>query len=130
MCKKRFWLILNFIIVLSLTLSGCYGSDVESSGSDDSNYITEQTENDVTYEDEYTVADYNDLLEYVDSSCFDSVGYDDYEEILYVKFLNSGSVYAYYGVPYGEYEELVYADSIGGYYNDHIKGQYDSERLE
>lgn len=74
--------------------------------------------------------DYTEFLEWVDSTCFSSVGFDEEEDILVVEFLESGSVYIYYDVPYWQYLDLIYADSIGGYYNDYIKGQYISERIE
>ncbi len=68
------------------------------------------------------------LDEYVDSSCFSSVGYDNGN--LYVKFLNSGNIYVYYNVSKNTYNELLEADSKGGYYNDYIKGYYYCERIE
>ncbi len=120
-----------FLVFLLLISTGCAvesASETLPPATDyESDYVseTELDENEDVVE-----IDYNDLLEYVDSSCFESVGYDDYEEVLYVRFLDSGSVYAYYSVPYYEYDELVNADSIGGYYNDYIKGQYDCEQLE
>ena len=84
-------------------------------------------------ETEYTpfsyVDSYIDCLEWVDSTAFNAVGYHEDDSVLVVEFLESGSVYAYYGVPYYEYEEMIYSDSLGGYYNDYIKGYYDSERL-
>jgi hypothetical protein len=127
--KKILAILLAFLLLIS---SGCTDdstSETQSPSSSDSEYDyvdeTESAENGYVSE-----VDYNDLLEYVDSTCFESVGYDDNEEVLYVRFLDSGSVYAYYGVPYYEYDELVNADSIGGYYNDYIKGQYDCEQFE
>lgn len=74
--------------------------------------------------------DYTSLLKDVDSTCFESIGYDKSNDILVVKFLESGSVYIYYEVPVSVYKELRSADSIGGYYNNYIKGQYISERIE
>ena len=115
------------LVFLLLICSGCTDDSASETQSPSSDYVSEAESDESQYIIE---ADYSDLLEYVDSTCFESVGYDDSEEVLYVRFLDSGSVYAYYGVPYYEYDELVNADSIGGYYNDYIKGQYDCEQLE
>ena len=76
-----------------------------------------------SYDDSYEVEMY-----YVDSSAFDQVGYDYYNEELYVMF-DSGELYMYSGVPEWLYEDFIYSDSLGGYYNDYIKGQYPSEHL-
>lgn len=120
-----------FFVLLLLICTSCADDSTSESQSTSSDYESDYVSEAELDESEYVVeVDYNDLLEYVDSSCFESVGYDDNNEVLYVRFLDSGSVYGYYGVPYYEYEELIYADSIGGYYNDSIKGQYDCEQLE
>ncbi len=117
-----------FLVFLLLICTGCTDESTSETQSPSSDYMSDA---ELDESGDYAVeVDYNDLLEYVDSTCFESVGYDDNEEVLYVRFLDSGSVYAYYGVPYYEYDELVNADSIGGYYNDYIKGQYDCEQLE
>ncbi|MCL2386042.1 MAG: KTSC domain-containing protein [Defluviitaleaceae bacterium] len=68
------------------------------------------------------------ILENVNSSCLDCVGYDKDEAILGIRF-NSGYVYAYYNVPESEYDELMNADSHGRYYNFFIKGKYNCERV-
>ena len=46
-----------------------------------------------------------------------------------MQFRDSGSVYAYDDVPQSIYEELNEADSMGGYYNEYIKGTYTAHRL-
>lgn len=43
---------------------------------------------------------------------------------------NPAAVYVYYDVPEDVYNELVGADSVGGYYNACIKGQYVCERFD
>lgn len=119
------------LISLLLTLASCANEDpsptTTSYYESESEYDDDLIEED--YEDEYE-DDYTELLEYVDSTCFESVGYSEDDEVLVVRFLDSGSVYVYYDVPYYEYEELIYADSIGGYYNDNIKGCYECEQIE
>lgn len=48
----------------------------------------------------------------VSSSNVESVGYDEQEEIVHVRFLN-GSTYIYKGVPIYEFEGLLSAGSVG-----------------
>ena len=64
-----------------------------------------------------------------DSSCFSEVGYDSNWEILIVKFRDSGSVYTYLDFPADEWDEFISAGSLGGWYNKHIKGRYEYERI-
>ena len=68
-------------------------------------------------------------LEPVDSSCFSSVGYDSSLGLLWVEFWNTG-IYYYEDLSYNNYLDFISADSLGGYYNDYIKGQYPCGKLE
>ncbi|MDD2297785.1 MAG: KTSC domain-containing protein [Sphaerochaetaceae bacterium] len=128
--RKRFviWITL---ITLSL-MSSCSASDSQDNEAEnifDGDIILA----DSLEEDEYIASEtyeYSDYLEPVSSTCFESVGYCDEEEVLVVKFLESGSIYIYYEVPYYVYEDLIYANSIGGYYNENVKGQYHYKRIE
>ena len=103
-------LMVLFLLCICISLFASCGSDGGASSAED--------------------LDYYSLLKPVDSTCFSEVGYDSSNETLVVEFLDSGSIYAYYNVPKSEYKDLVGADSIGGYYNTSIKGQYKSQRLE
>ena len=64
-----------------------------------------------------------------DSSCFSEVGYDLDWKILIVKFRDSGSVYTYLDFPADEWDKFISASSLGGWYNKHIKGKYEYERI-
>jgi hypothetical protein len=57
----------------------------------------------------------------VDSSAIRAVGY--YGTTLTVEF-HTGRVYDHPNVPYDVYVSLMRADSMGGYYNRHIRGRY------
>jgi len=59
----------------------------------------------------------------VESSNISALGYDEKTGELHVKF-NSGTQYAYAGVPLDTYEELIQAESIGSFFYHHIKGKY------
>jgi len=63
----------------------------------------------------------------VKSSFFKAVGYES--EILEVEFLN-GNVYEYSEIPKELHEGLMDAPSLGKYYNQHIKGEFPSKKLE
>jgi len=65
----------------------------------------------------------------VKSSNLHSVGYDEESQILEIEFLNGG-VYEYSEIPKKLHEGLIAAPSHGKYYNQYIKGQFPSKKLE
>ena len=73
-------------------------------------------------------------LEWTDlplSTCFSRIGYAEKHNVLGVVFINSDPrIYLYYDFPKSEWAKFVTAESWGGYYNEHIKGQYISERID
>ena len=58
----------------------------------------------------------------VESTAIAAVGYDGYH--LFVQFHTSDKVYDHPGVPPSVYVGLMNADSMGAYYNAHIRGRY------
>ena len=58
----------------------------------------------------------------VNSSSIRAVGYNGYT--LAVLFHTSYTVYEHPGVPYSVFLGLMQADSMGAYYNRHIRGRY------
>lgn len=60
-----------------------------------------------------------------DSTCFSEIGYDSPTQILVVRFRDSGSVYEYFDVRKSVWLSFRGADSLGEYYNEHIKGSYE-----
>lgn len=56
----------------------------------------------------------------VSSSLVESVGYDPDEEMLEVE-LKNGRVYQYLEVPESTFQEFLAADSLGRYFNRHIR---------
>lgn len=74
--------------------------------------------------------DYNGInMISVESSNVESVGYDENEQILYVRFL-TGAMYIYKGVNNYEFEGLLSAPSVGSYLHRNIKNNYPYERIE
>lgn len=66
----------------------------------------------------------------VDSTCFSEIGYDADQELLLVRFRDSGSLYSYEPISQEEYDSFIGANSLGKYYNSYIKGNYECHRLE
>lgn len=64
----------------------------------------------------------------VSSSSLRSVGYDEEDGALEIEF-NHGGVYRYMDVPRDVYQELLSARSHGGYFHDHVRGEYAYRRL-
>lgn len=65
----------------------------------------------------------------VSSSNVAALGYDQENQIMYVRFQN-GTLYSYSGVPEYEFEALKNAPSIGSYLNRNFKNIYPYERIE
>lgn len=75
--------------------------------------------------------DYGIEMISVSSSNVQAIGYDEVNQILYVRFIKYNSLYSYQGVPIAEFYGLQNASSIGGYLNQNIKkGPYVCHRLE
>jgi KTSC domain len=64
----------------------------------------------------------------VNSSMANTVGYDEDNHILQVEFQN-GRIYQYSGVEEDTWEDFCQADSMGRFYNQEIKGKYDSQKF-
>ncbi len=65
----------------------------------------------------------------VSSSVARAIGYDEERQVLQIEFA-SGSVYQYADVEPETWESLCDTDSIGRFFNQEIKGCYESERLD
>ncbi len=63
------------------------------------------------------------------SSNVAAIGYDETNQILYVRF-NNNTLYTYKGVSIGEFDGLRNAPSIGSYLHRNIKNQFPYERIE
>ena len=65
------------------------------------------------------------------STAFCYIGYDEDEEILGVIFRsNESRAYIYYDFSWDEWDDFTSASSLGSYYNEYIKGQYDGDRYD
>lgn len=59
------------------------------------------------------------------SSCFSKVGYDSEKEELHVVFRTSGIEYIYYKFHEEDWNSFISAESLGTYFNNNIKGNFD-----
>ena len=65
----------------------------------------------------------------VASTMASAIGYDSENEVLQIEF-NSGAVYQYSDIDEDTFEDLYSSDAVGRYYNQYIKGKYQSERID
>lgn len=61
----------------------------------------------------------------VSSTNIAAVGYDEADQTLRVQF-NNGRTYEYAMVPVTVYDDLIAADSVGRYFNAHVKNVFDA----
>lgn len=64
------------------------------------------------------------LSEKLDSSNIEQADYDQYLNVLIVKF-KAGYCYEYYGVPKETFKELVTAKSVGKFFQTNIRNKFD-----
>lgn len=67
------------------------------------------------------------ICRFENSSTIDRAGFDEEARLLCLRFVDSGC-YFYFDVPLSLFEELCAADSVGQFFNAHIKGRFRFER--
>lgn len=71
------------------------------------------------------------LMKKVTSSNIREIGYDDRKNELHVTFIGPNAVvYVYLDVPRKVHKKLMTADSVGGFLNQKIKGQFKFEKRD
>ncbi|MBA2589851.1 MAG: KTSC domain-containing protein [Alphaproteobacteria bacterium] len=63
-------------------------------------------------------------MTYVQSSALEQVSYDSDAQTLVATFRDSGRTYVYDDVPMEVYDGLLFADSLGAYFNTHIRDRF------
>ncbi len=63
-------------------------------------------------------------MPYVQSTAIQSVTYDEAAQELRTTFRTSGRTYAYEDVPQDVYDALIFADSMGAFFNRHIRDHF------
>jgi hypothetical protein len=60
----------------------------------------------------------------LEGSPFEALYYSEPRHQLMARFHEIGSTYVFEGVPPEEYEALMAADSVGSYFNSHIRDHF------
>jgi hypothetical protein len=60
----------------------------------------------------------------IQSLAIEAVAYDDGAQLLRAKYRGSDETVIYENVPQEVYDSLIFADSIGGFFRDHIEGRF------
>ena len=63
-------------------------------------------------------------MPYVQSSALEQVSYDERRHTLCATFRETGRTYIYEEVPQELYDSLLFADSLGAFFNTHIRGHF------
>jgi hypothetical protein len=63
-------------------------------------------------------------MAYVQSSALEQVSYDARAHTLCATFRETGRTYVYQEVPQELYDGLIFADSLGAYFNSHIRDRF------
>ncbi len=63
-------------------------------------------------------------MPYVQSAAIESLAYDSDAHRLRATFRSSGRTYEYEDVPEELYDQLMFADSLGAFFNAHIRDQF------
>ena len=63
-------------------------------------------------------------MAYVQSSALEQVSYDARAHTLRATFRENGRTYIYQEVPQELYDGLIFADSLGAYFNTHIRDRF------
>ncbi len=58
-----------------------------------------------------------------------AIGYDSENEVLQIEF-NSGAVYQFSDIDEDTWEDLYASEAVGRYFNQNIKGRYQSQRID
>jgi hypothetical protein len=63
-------------------------------------------------------------MPYVQSSALEQLSYDEVAHTLCATFRDTGRTYIYQEVPQEIYDSLLFADSLGAYFNSHIRDRF------
>jgi len=68
-------------------------------------------------------------MPYLQSLAIEAVAYDERAQSLRAKFRAGGKVMVYENVPQDVYDSLIFADSVGGFFREHIEGAYPAREI-
>jgi hypothetical protein len=65
---------------------------------------------------------------HLQSHVIEAIVYDENAHLLRARFRQSGETVIYENVPQELYDSLLFADSISGFFREHIEGQFPVRR--
>ena len=68
-------------------------------------------------------------MPYVQSTAIRSVSYDEAAHALRTTFRTSGRTYVYEEVPQELYDALIFSDSLGAFFNAHIRDRFPFQEI-
>ncbi|MEY4966885.1 MAG: hypothetical protein RL274_2468 [Pseudomonadota bacterium] len=68
-------------------------------------------------------------MAYVQSTALEQASYDERAHTLRAMFRESGRIYVYRDVPQELYDGLIFADSLGAFFNRHIRDCFTFEEV-
>ena len=68
-------------------------------------------------------------MPFVQSAAIESLAYDEAAHALHATFRDNGRSYVYKNVPQELYDALLFADSIGAFFNAHIRDRFAFEEI-
>lgn len=68
-------------------------------------------------------------MPYLQSAALEHVSYDEVAHTLCATFRETGRTYVYRDVPQEIYDSLLFADSLGAYFNSHIRDHFPSREI-
>ena len=119
--KKHFTIAV--IILLILALVACKRSSdfetiiVPKGKTETGIWIIDHKQSKISKKDFY-------IIETDESEAFSEIGYCSEYELLFVRFRSSYEAYVYVGVDEYDWKQFRKAPSLGGWFNQNIKGQY------
>jgi hypothetical protein len=63
-------------------------------------------------------------MPYLQSAALQAVFYDEIRHALTATFRENGRTYIYEGVPQELYDRMLFADSVGAFFNRHIRDHF------
>jgi KTSC domain len=67
--------------------------------------------------------------QFVESSMIKSMGYDAKSKMLEIEFLSTGQIWQYYEVPKELWQKFKAAGSLGRFWHQYIKDEYEEARV-
>jgi len=65
----------------------------------------------------------------LESKMLSAVAYDDSQQILYLRFRDTGQVYRYFELPTAVHQAFLSAESRGRFFRYHIRDRFRCERM-